>query len=203
MRSKLDDLERVEVTGRAQWRAWLKKHHARTVGIWLVHWKKAHPDKHIGYEAIVQEALCFGWIDSLPRKLDEHRSMLYLSPRKPKSVWSAINKQHVERLIAAKRMAPAGLRAIATAKANGSWNALDAVETLKMPPDLGRALAADKTALAYFEAFPPSSRKAILQWIGSAKTPATRDKRVRATVALAAKNMRADRIRQPENTVAP
>lgn len=195
MRTKLDLLERVEVTSRAQWRYWLERNHGRTEGIWLVTWKKADPDKHVGYDAIVEEALCFGWIDSLPRKLDEQRSMLYISPRKPKSVWSKLNKERVAKLIAAKRMTAPGLEAVKTAQANGSWSAIDHVEALAMPDDLARALDAQQAAKKHFHAFPPGTRKNILQWIANARTEATRAKRIAESVALAAKNIRANQYR--------
>jgi uncharacterized protein YdeI (YjbR/CyaY-like superfamily) len=189
--TKLDGLERVEFMSRAQWRAWLQKHHTRTEGIWLVHWKKATPDKHIGYAAIVEEALCFGWIDSLPRKLDAERTMLYLSPRKPKSVWSKMNKERVARLMAEGHMAKAGLRKVKAAKADGSWSALDAVEAMEVPADLANALARRPAAGRHFHAFTPGARKLLLAWIGSARTAATRTERIRRTVESAAQNMRA------------
>lgn len=192
MATKLDTLERVEVTSRTQWRAWLKKHHTRAQGIWLVHWKKARPDKYIGYDAIVEEALCFGWIDSLPRKLDAERTMLYLSPRKPKSVWSKLNKDRIVHLEATGLMTEAGRAKIEASKLDGTWTTLDAVEAMAMPDELTNALARDRIARKHFEAFPPGSRKIILQWINSAKTIATRDKRISETVTLAAKNIRAN-----------
>ncbi|MBL7980350.1 MAG: YdeI/OmpD-associated family protein [Flavobacteriales bacterium] len=188
--TKLDRLERVEVTSRAQLRTWLAKHHSRTEGIWLVHWKKATPAKYIGYDAIVEEALCQGWIDSLPRKLDELRTMIYLSPRKPKSVWSKVNKERVERLMAAGLIRPAGLAAIERAKANGSWTAIDAVEAMVMPDDLAKALAAVPAAQRHFDAFPQSVRKAVLQRLAGVRTAATRSKRIAETVRLAAQNQR-------------
>jgi uncharacterized protein YdeI (YjbR/CyaY-like superfamily) len=191
MPTKLDGLERVEVTSREEWREWLKEHHSRTVGIWLVTWKKSAPAKHVGWDAIVEEALCFGWIDSLPRKLDEQRTMLYLSPRKPKSTWSRVNKERVVRLEAEERMAAAGRLSIAVAKENGSWTAIDAVEELVLPADLKRALSANSIAKGHFNAFPAGARKNILQWITSARTSATRSKRIEEAVSLAAKNQRA------------
>lgn len=200
MAGKLDQLEQVEVASRAQWRAWLKKNHGRTEGIWLVSYKKHVVGKHLSWDGIVEEALCFGWIDSTARALDADRRMLYVRPRKPKSVWSRINKARIETLVAQKRMAAPGLRAIELAKANGSWSAIDHVETLAVPDDLANALFRNKKAQAFFDAFPPSSRKIILHWISSAKTAATRDKRIKETVALAAKNIRANHYRQPINT---
>lgn len=191
MASKFDLLEQVEVTSRAQWRAWLKKHHTRTTGIWLVTYKKHVTGKYLSFPDLVQEALCFGWIDSLPRKLDADRTMHYLSPRKPKSMWSAVNKRHVEELVAKGLMTAAGLRKIEAAKADGSWDTLNAVDALEMPKDLKNALAKDKTAKKHFDAFPPSARKFILYWVGSAKTAATRTKRINEVVTLAAQNIRA------------
>lgn len=202
MATKLDGLERVEVASQAEWRAWLKKHHARTEGIWLVSYKKHVVDKHLSWDTIVEEALCFGWIDSTARALDADRRMLYLRPRKAKSVWSRINKERVAVLIARKRMAAPGLRAIEQAKANGSWNAIDHVEALTMPEDLNAALARNKAARQHFDAFPPGSRKIILHWIGNAKTTATRTKRIRETVTLAAKNIRANHYQRPARTTA-
>ena len=192
MASKLDSLERVEVTSRSQWRAWLKKHHKRKEGIWLVTWKKATPAKHLPYAAIVEEALCFGWIDSLPRKLDEERTMLYISPRKPKSVWSKLNKERIVKLEATGLMTKAGRAKIEAAKHDRTWTILDAVEAMAMPDELTNALARAPLARKHFEAFPPGSRKIILQWINSARTSATRDKRISETVTLAAKNIRAN-----------
>lgn len=200
MANKLDALERVEVTSRAQWRAWLKKHHRRTRGIWLVYWKKATPEKHMGYGAIAEEALCFGWIDSTARSLDAHRSMIHVCPRKPKSVWSKLNKERIERLEAEGRMTAAGRAKIDAAKTDGSWSALDAVEAFEVPADLSKAFARNKTAGKHFDAFPPSSRKQILYWISSAKTDATRKKRISATVASAARDIR---VNQPAAKARP
>lgn len=190
--TKLDALEQVEVTSRAQWRSWLKKHHARTEGVWLITYKIHVPDKHVGYAASVEEALCFGWIDSLPRKLDEHRRMLYFCPRKPNSVWSKLNKERIVKLIARKRMTTAGMKKIEVAKANGSWTSIDAAEAMEMPKDLMRALRRDRKALKHYEAFPPGARKQIIGWVLDAKTTTTRERRIAASVELAGKNIRAN-----------
>ncbi|MDX9751011.1 MAG: YdeI/OmpD-associated family protein [Flavobacteriales bacterium] len=190
MAGKLDRLQRVEVDDRAAWRAWLRRNHKRSEGIWLVRWKKARPDKYMGYDAIAEEALCFGWIDATARPLDHERSLILVCPRKPKSVWSKVNKQRVERLIAARRMAAAGLKAIETAQANGAWSALDEAEALVMPADLAGALAQEPNARKHFDAFPPSARKYALMWIGSAKTEATRSRRITEVAGRAARNIR-------------
>ncbi|MBK9147584.1 MAG: YdeI/OmpD-associated family protein [Flavobacteriales bacterium] len=192
MPTKLDGLGQVEVTSRAKWRSWLKRNHARSAGIWLVTWKIHRAERYVSYEAVVEEALCFGWIDSVPRKLDADRRMQYFCPRKPKSVWSKLNKERIEKLIATKRMTAAGLKKIGIAKQNGSWTSIDAAEAFEMPADLLRALRKNKKALSHYEAFPPGARKQILTWVLGARTGQTRDKRIAISVELAARNIRAN-----------
>jgi uncharacterized protein YdeI (YjbR/CyaY-like superfamily) len=118
---------------RLEWRAWLEQHHTRDKGIWLISYKKATGKPRFDYEEAVEEALCFGWIDSKGNKLDEERSLLWFAPRKPGTGWSKLNKERVERLIAQNRMMPAGLAKVEAAKQDGSWNALDAIEALEIP----------------------------------------------------------------------
>ncbi len=144
------------------------------------------------YEEAVEEALCFGWIDSKPNKRDHESRYQYFCKRKPGSTWSKLNKTRIRKLIKLGLMQPAGLAAIAVAKKNGSWSVLDQVEKMVMPPDLARLFSKNKSALKNFEAFPPSTRKGIFQWINSAKRSETREKRIAETVALAAKNVRAN-----------
>lgn len=190
------ELARVEVHSRAEWRRWLTAHHAQEQGIWLVTYKKsADAERFLSYEDIVEEALCFGWVDSLPRKLDAARSMRLVAPRRPKSAWSAVNKARIEELVAARKMARPGLAAVERAKADGSWARLDGVEALVTPRDLSRALARHPRAAANFRAFPRSSKRLILEWIASARTPETRAKRVEETARKAAKNERANHWR--------
>lgn len=196
-RRSADDLPRVEVSSRAEWRRWLAAHAERASGVWLVTYKKAADAKrYLCYDDIVEEALCFGWVDSLPRSLDASRSMRLVTPRRPSSAWSAINKSRVERLAAEKKMTPAGLGVIARAKADGSWSKLDAVEALVVPSDLRRALALHKPAADRFEAFPRSSKRVILEWIAAARSPTTRAKRIEETARLAAKDERANHWRR-------
>jgi uncharacterized protein YdeI (YjbR/CyaY-like superfamily) len=177
---------------RAEWRAWLEQHHGRAEGVWLVRYKQATGKPHVTYDEAVEEALCFGWVDSKGNKLDAERSLLWFAPRKRRSGWSRPNKERVERLIAAGLMAPAGMAKIEAAQADGSWGLLDAVESMEVPPDLAEALAAYPAAAANFAAFPPSAQRAILQWIVQARTPATRAKRVAETARLAQENQRAN-----------
>lgn len=185
-------------TTRAAWRAWLARHHTRTEGVWLVSWKQATGRPRIDYEAAVEEALCFGWVDSKVNKLDDERSMLWFAPRKAKTGWSKPNKARVERLIAAGRMQPAGLAKIERAQADGSWHALDGVEALEVPADLRAALAALPAATAHFEAFPRSAKRGILEWIQSARRPETRAARIAETARLANDNQRANQWRGPK-----
>ncbi len=181
---------------RAEWRAWLEKHHARAEGIWLINYKKGTGKPRLDYDEEVEEALCFGWIDSKPNKLDDERSMLWFAPRQPGTGWSKLNKARVEKLIAAGQMTAAGMAKIEAAKRDGSWSLLDSIEALVVPPDLAQALASNRSAQTHFDAFPRSVKRAILEWIASAKKPQTREKRIRETVRLAAQNIRANQWRQ-------
>jgi uncharacterized protein YdeI (YjbR/CyaY-like superfamily) len=146
-------------------------------------------------EEAVEEALCFGWIDAKANRLDERRWKQWMGRRKPGGGWSAVNKRRIERLIAEGRMAPAGLAMIEAAKADGSWSKLDASHSLKVPRDLAAALRAYPNARPRFDTFPPSSRRAILEWIDSAKRPETRARRVGETARLAEDGIRANQPR--------
>jgi uncharacterized protein YdeI (YjbR/CyaY-like superfamily) len=181
---------------RAEWRKWLKQNHSRTAGVWLINYKKGTGKPRFEYAEAVEEALCFGWIDSKPNKLDEERSMQWYAPRQVGAGWSKINKARAEKMIEAGLMAPAGLAKIEAAQQDGSWNALDRVEAQGVPPDLAAALAAQPNAQQYFDAFPRSVKRAILEWIANAKKPETRAKRVEETARLAAENIRANQWRQ-------
>lgn len=185
----------VHPATRDEWRAWLEANHTRAGGIWLVSYRKAAGKPRVEYEEAVEEALCFGWIDSKGGKVDDERTMLWMSPRKPGSGWSRPNKERVERLMAAGRMAPAGLEKIEAARRDGSWTALNAVEALEVPPDLERAFDAHPHARGHWEAFPRSAKRAILEWISNAKKPETRAARVEETARLANENVRANQWR--------
>jgi len=187
-----DKGEQVQVERCEEWREWLAENHEQSYGIWLVTFKKHCKEKYVSYDAVVEEALCFGWIDSLPRKLDEERTMLWMAPRKPGSGWSKLNKERIEKMIEAGRMTVAGLAKIEAAKQDGSWSLLDAIAALEIPPDLQTALHANPTAQQNFEAFPKSAKRGILEWIASAKRPETRAKRIEETARLAAENKRAN-----------
>jgi uncharacterized protein YdeI (YjbR/CyaY-like superfamily) len=186
----------IHPKSRAEWRAWLKQNHAQTEGIWLISYKKATGQPRLDYNEAVEEALCFGWIDSKPNKLDEERSMLWFAPRQAGSGWSRLNKERVERMTAAGLMTPAGLEKIEAARQDGSWQALDAIEALEIPPDMETALAAYPSARQHFEAFPRSVKRAILEWISTAKRPQTRARRIEETARLAEQNIRANQWRK-------
>lgn len=175
-----------------EWREWLSLNHENSPGIWLVTYKKGARENFLDYNTVVEEALCFGWVDSLPRSLDESKTMLYFAPRKPKSGWSKLNKDRVERILAAGKMQPAGLAKIEAAKLDGSWSKLDAVDALEVPDDLANALGGYPQARENWDQFPPSTRRGILEWILNAKRPETRRQRVEETVRLAGLNERAN-----------
>ncbi len=179
----------------AGWRDWLAANHTRAEGVWLITYKKTAGKPTISYEESVEEALCFGWVDSKGSKLDDERTMLWFAPRKAGSGWSRPNKERVERLIAAGRMTPAGLAKIKAAQADGSWTLLDAVENLEVPDDLAAEFARYPDARAHFDAFPRSARRGILEWIVQAKRPETRAKRIAETARLAQENERANQWR--------
>ena len=185
----------IHPKSRAEWRKWLEENHTRADGVWLISYKKATGKPRFDYGDSVEEALCFGWIDSKPGRLDEERSMLWFTPRKSKTGWSKLNKERIEKLLKAGLMAPAGLAKVESAKQNGSWNALDASEALEIPADLAKAFSENETAKEYFEAFPRSVKKAILEWINNARRPETRAKRIEETVTQAEKNIRANQWR--------
>ena len=187
----LESATKVEVKTRNDLREWLQANYQRQTGVWLVTYKKPS-EYYLAYKAIVQECLCFGWIDSLPRKLDKERTMLYISPRKKGSNWSKVNKEYVAKLQQAGLIHEAGLQKIKQAKQDGSWSFLDDVEALILPDDLQLAFSDNQTARENWSAFPPSVKRGILEWIKNAKRSQTRAKRIRDTVEKAAKNIRAN-----------
>jgi uncharacterized protein YdeI (YjbR/CyaY-like superfamily) len=184
----LSDAPLVDWVDRSGWRAWLEANHAISRGVWLVMRRR---EARVGiYEAAVEEALCFGWVDSTAGRVDEERGKLYFAPRKPNSGWAATNKARIERLIADGRMAPAGLAAIERAKANGSWTLLDSVERMEVPSDLTAALDARPPAAGNFVAWPAGVRKQALASLAQARRPATRESRIQKLVDAAERNVR-------------
>lgn len=179
---------RIHPETRAEWRDWLEVHHDHCAGVWVIQWRTVTGRRRLSYDELVEEALCFGWIDSMMKKLDDERSMITMTPRRPTSGWSRSNKDRVERLLVEGRMAEAGLRTVEAAKKNGSWEALDDVDAMIVPDDLAAALATQERARLHFEGFTPSRKKMILHWIKSAKRAETRARRIAETVRLAADN---------------
>lgn len=186
----LNDYEEVLVTSREELRSWLTDNADRPEGIWLVTYNKGSGKPFPSYDEIVEEALCFGWIDSTVRKRDHETSMLLFTPRKPTSTWSAVNKRRLEHLLPSGRMTERGLRAIEVAKANGSWSVLDPVERLEVPDDLAAALDAAGLRESW-DGFPPGARKQMLWALISAKRPQTRQQRLDKIIAEAAEGRRA------------
>lgn len=192
MKNPKEDYKTTHPKTRGQWRKWLEKNHSTSSGIWLIYYKKESGKRKFDYADAVEEALCFGWIDSLPRKIDDERSSLKFTPRKPKSIWSKLNKQRIEKLIEQKLMTAAGMNKIEEAKKNGSWDTLNSsdfhAEKNSLPDDLRKALSKNKKAIENFPGFPQGYRKRFLFWIDSAKRSETRMARIKQTVLMAAAN---------------
>lgn len=188
MTARLAELPLVEPHDRAEWRTWLEANHDSSPGVWVAVGKRGRTATKLTYDEAVEEALCFGWIDSIAKRLDDERYRQLFTRRKPGSAWARSNKARIERLIASGCMTPAGLAAVAAAKENGSWTALDEVEDLIVPEDLQAALDAEPEAAKHFSAFTGSVRKTILYRIAEAKRPETRAKRIEEAVRAAAED---------------
>ena len=181
---------------RQHWRKWLEKNHQNAKCIWLIITKKESGESHFNYHDAVDEALCFGWIDSKANKRDDKSYYQYFAKRSPASNWSKVNKLKVAQLTKQGLMAKAGLDAVKVAKERGTWMALNGVDNLVVPPDLQQLLAADNIARYNWAPFSRSSRRGMLEWIFNAKRPETRQKRIATTVKLAAQNKKANQYNQ-------
>ena len=190
-----DRFERIEVESEARLRDWLAENASQSESRWLVTHKKGD-DRYLPYDRIVRVLIAHGWVDSQPRSLDASRSMRLISPRKPGSNWSKANRERAEDLIENGEMTARGRLAVEAAKRDGSWSALVDIEAGVVPDDLVGMLNSRKGAKANFDAFPPSSRRLILEWIDTAKTAETRQKRLRETADKAARNERANHYRR-------
>ena len=175
---------------REKWREWLEQNWSEKKVIWLIYYKKHAKKPSIPYNDAVEEALCFGWIDSTVKRIDEERYMQKYTPRKDKSIWSKLNKKRVQRMIDQKRMTPIGMKKIRAAKENGMWTKLEEVDRAEVSPELEAALAENPRAKDNFYNFAPSYRKQYIWWITSAKRAETREKRIRETVDRAARNIK-------------
>lgn len=178
-----------------EWRQWLIENHDKELAVWVVYYKKKAGVQRLEYTDAVDEALCFGWIDSKAKPIDHEKYMQYFCRRKPKSVWSKINKAKVARLIEARKMTEAGLRCIDIAKQNGSWIILDEAEEHIVPNDLDIAFQKRPKAKKYFDALSRSDRRNILQWLVLAKRPETRAKRIAELVELADQGLKPKQFR--------
>ncbi len=160
------------------WKKWLQENHTTESCVWLIYYKKSSNKPSISWSEAVDVALCFGWIDSVKKPIDAEKYKQFFTPRKPKSNWSKINKEKIEKLIEAGLMTEAGLKSIEIAKENGSWIYLDEVEALVIPADLELELSLNSVANTYFLSLSKSARKILLHWVLSAKTTKTRQKRI-------------------------
>lgn len=184
------ELEELYFTTPEEWRSWLTENHHRSKGVFLIFYTIAHSNPSMRWEEAVKVALCFGWIDSTVKSLGDGKRNQYFTPRKPKSVWSALNKSYIEVLTAEGLMHPSGLKSIELAKQNGSWSSLDSVENGEIPKDLQLAFDANPNAYSNYNNFSPSARKSYLYWLSQAKRSETREKRISEIVSLCDKNIK-------------
>jgi uncharacterized protein YdeI (YjbR/CyaY-like superfamily) len=181
----------LEVDDRDGWRAWLERNHASERGVWVVGPRTQTGKPRLDYDALVEEALCFGWVDSRQQPVDDERVMQLVTPRKAGSAWARSNKERIARLEQAGAMTAAGRRVVEAARADGSWSRYDAAEALEIPADLRSALEAATDAARNFDGFTDAAKRTILRWLIDAKRPETRAKRIEETARLAAKNEQA------------
>jgi len=183
---KTENFQKVEVKSNQELRFWLEKHHSQTESVWLVTYKKSSPDKYISTSEVLDELLCFGWIDGIRRKLDEQRTMQLISPRKVEH-WAKSYKDRAAKLIEEGRMQEAGFRSIALSKDNGLWDFMEDVDNLVVSQDLQNALKKYERATEFFYAINDSSKRFVLRYIKIAKTEKTRASRIEQIAALASK----------------
>lgn len=184
------DIEIYYPRSAAHWRRWLHQNHDKKESVWVVFYRQSAQQPTLTWSEAVDEALCYGWIDSVKRPYDEERSIQFFSRRKPKSTWSRINKNKIEKLIAAGKMMEAGHRVIEIAKTNGSWTMLDAVEDLTIPPDLKAALKKQTGAAKYFDSLSRTAKKMALHRLVMAKKPETRQKRIQEILSAIAESLK-------------
>lgn len=184
------EIETFYPKSRQEWREWLQENHDKKQSVWLIYYKKKSNVPTVIYSEAVDEALCFGWIDSKAKPIDEHTFMQFFSKRKEKSVWSKVNKEKIERLTKEGLMADAGFKIIEIAKKNGSWTILDEAEALIIPTDLEEEFQKKPSAKDYFLGLSRSDKRNILQWLVLAKRQETREKRISEIVELASINQK-------------
>lgn len=180
----------IDFPDKEAFRAWLEENHTSSKGIYLILYRVASENHNMRWEEAVQEALCFGWIDSTVKKIDDEKRRQLFTPRNPKSVWSKLNKTYIKTLIKEKRMHASGLAEIKQAKKDGSWTALDDVENGIIPEDLQKAFDQNLKAFENYNGFSPSYRKNYLYWLNQAKREATRQQRIEKIIELCAANIK-------------
>jgi uncharacterized protein YdeI (YjbR/CyaY-like superfamily) len=175
-----------------EWREWLHKNHASYTGtgIYLIFYKVNSEQASMRWEEAVQVALCYGWIDSTVKRIDDEQRKQLFTPRKKNSGWSRLNKSYIEKLIQNNLMHESGLESIKIAKSNGSWTVLDAVENLEVPIDLQELFDKDVIAFNNYTNFSPSYRKNYLYWLNQAKKEATRQSRISEILRLCRLNIK-------------
>ncbi|MFY8112265.1 MAG: YdeI/OmpD-associated family protein [Flavobacterium sp.] len=184
----MEEKEHLYFKNADEWRTWLHENHHSSKGIYLLFYKFSSNFESMRWEEAVQVAICYGWIDSTVKKIDEHQRRQLFTPRKDKSVWSKLNKSYIEKLIQENAMHESGLRKIEIAKQNGSWNSLDDVENHIIPEDLQLAFDVNPKAWSNYQSFSPSYRKNYLYWLNQAKRTETRDKRIKEIILLCEQN---------------
>ncbi|MDF2379709.1 MAG: YdeI/OmpD-associated family protein [Candidatus Gracilibacteria bacterium] len=184
--------KRIEIycKNKNEWREWLLINHKSSSGVYLVFYKVKSPKESMRWEEAVKEALCFGWIDSVVKKINDEKRKQLFTPRKPKSGWSKLNKDHIKKLIANNLMHESGLQKIQMAKKDGSWSMNDDAENLIVLNDLQKAFDENKKASKNFQSFSNSSKKAYLHWLYSAKREETKKKRLLEIIRLCEKNIK-------------
>lgn len=183
--------ETYRARSRSAWRSWLRKNHRRKTEIWLLLYKK-HVDKPgVSYPEAVEEALCFGWIDGILKRIDDESHVIRFSPRKSKSRWADSNKRRVAAMIEAGKMTQAGMALVEAAQQSGAWDEADTLDRPpSMPEDLAAALARNQRAAHNFDGFAAGYRRDYLRWVLAAKRPETRQRRIREVVKRAARNQK-------------
>ncbi len=192
MQKTKDGFKTITAASKEAWREWLAENHDKEKSVWLVIYKKDSGIAGVNYEEALREGLCYGWVDSKPNKRDAESYYQFFSKRNPKSNWSGKNKRLIAELTAAGKLAEPGKEMVRIAKETGTWDALNDVENLIVPPDMQVLFDKNKTAFENWENFPPSTKRGILEWIFNAKRQPTREKRIRETVEKAGENVRAN-----------
>ena len=183
---KTENFDKVEISSQEELRSWLIKNYAQNESVWLVTYKKNEPDKYVSRWDILDELICFGWIDGIRRKLDDKRTMQLISQRKVEH-WAKTYKERAAKLMNEGKMHESGFKAIEISKANGLWNLMDDVDNLIVPDDLSRELSKRDGAADFFNSINPSSKRFVLRWIKLAKTEKTRKNRIQKLAELSAK----------------